>query len=154
MVADLVKVRLTNNSTQVPEDEGIGAYIILHPQETVPVVSDHNTFVADITKQTFAHLKSIKTTYLNGTEGGSYEVSTVSSVTIQDTQPDAAFAVEVVLSFGQQGIYYAQEYYYYTIYNWFGEVGGFSCLMIFLHRAVLWIAVQLAKRCGRPFSTI
>lgn len=135
-VADQIRVEIFSNTSSMPPNTRVGAFIILHTNTTPPNVTRDNSFIADSGKSTLGLLRRITHKYLSGATNDSFVVETsVASLfgsSIENT--------EVILSYTEEGYYISTEYYDYTIYNWFGEVGGFACLMLFLHWSVgFWV---------------
>jgi len=145
-----IGLRVFFNSTMVPVDEPFGCLVLVHPQGQEPVLTVTSTFTADVGKLTEGWIRKETTNYLTGTTQDSFTVVT-SAVTSKITDLDPTTIIDVDLQYAEQGYYLSQEYYVYTTYNWFGEVGGFACLLLFLYWAVMGIIDFIASRLP-PFK--
>jgi len=145
-IADELALRVAVNTTVIPALEDVGILVTVHPQHTDPVISQQNSFVADVAKLAECWLRLDRLVRLDGSTQDNYSIS-VSSVTVQPgPNGEQLNVVDLDFVFMQQGIFMNNQYYVYTQYNWYGEVGGFACLMLFLYWAVMFIAGLIIRR--------
>lgn len=128
-VADQIRIEIFSNTSAMQPNTRVGAFVILHTNTTSPNITRDNSFIADSGKSTFGLMKRIIHKYLSGATNDTFVVET-SVATLLGGSIDN---IEVILSYNEEGIFVSTEYYEYTIYNWGGEVGGFACLMLYLH---------------------
>jgi len=154
---DELAVRVHINSSQVPPDEPLGALVMLHDADVSPELEAESSFLADAGELIECWVKLYEYHFINGTIEDDY-ISTVSAAAIVPTPPlDSQNIMDVDIQFIEQGVFITQEYYVYTKYNWFGEVGGFACLLMFLQIAFVWlvmIIVGCVKGKDRKFENM
>lgn len=140
-LSDQIKIVVTIDTTSLPFDSPIGALVMIHSNLTNPILSQGSSFEADVGRRNLALMKKYTHQFLNGSSSDTFTISS-SSVTLPSLSNNR---VEVIVTYTDQGIYEAREYYVYTIYNWFGEVGGFACLMWLLQLAVVFIIENFSR---------
>jgi len=140
---DEMAMRVWINAAQVPPDEPFGALVMLHDADELPQLEAESSFLADVGELIECWVNLYEIHHINGVIEDDY-VSTVSSAGYKPTAPnDSTNVMDVDIQFVQQGVFVAQEYYVYTIYNWFGEVGGFACLLMFLQTTFVWLVMLI-----------
>jgi len=147
---DELAIRVYINASDVPADEAIGALVLLHVQGIDPTLSLESSFVSDVGKLTEVWLRLDILEDEQRNHLSSWYTASHSAVSYKEVKPgDALSVMDIDLQFAQQGAYDNIQYYVYTPDNWIGEVGGFTCLMWFLHWAVLNIIVGIATLANR-----
>jgi len=154
---DELAVRVYINASQVPPDEPIAALVMLHDGDEAPEIEAESSFLADVGELTEVWVSLYEIHRINGAVEDDY-IATVSAAEYQPTSPqDPTSVMDVDIQFIQQGKYVSQEYYVYTTYNWFGEVGGFACLLMFLQITFVWLVmlvVGCVKGKGQKFENM
>jgi len=141
---DELAILVSINSSLLPAtDPVLGAFVIVHEVGELPLLEIGNSFVADGGKLTEAFLRMDETHDLDGSVTSEYTVS-ASSASSRD--PTMADTMDVDFWFANPGAYVHTQYLNYTVDMWIGEVGGFTCLLTFLHTAVLWIFMLIYRR--------
>jgi len=136
---DELAIRVFVNSSLIPPDEGKGALVMLHAQGVQPDLEVESSFVAASGELTEVWIRKITITSVTGSLEDDF-LSTASAADYVPTGPlDFDSILDIDFAYTEQGVYYQTQYYAYGPNNWIGEVGGFACLMLFLHRAVLFI---------------
>jgi len=141
---DEIGIQIFINKTQLPLDDPIsGAFVILHTPGTTPEIEAESTFVADVGELTEVFLRLEQTTFLDGSVELDY-LSSASGAANQD--PTMANTIDIDFWFNPQGMYVNQQFLNYTVDNWIGEVGGFACLLSFLHYFLVWVIIAIYRR--------
>jgi len=147
---DELAVRVFINSSDVTPDEAIGALCLLHVQGRDPVLSQEGSFVSDIGKLTEVWLRLDVLEDQAGNHLDSWYTASHSAVTYKEVNPgDSLSVMDIDFQFAKQGAYDNIQFTVYTPDNWIGEVGGFTCLLWFLHWAVVNIIVGIATLANR-----
>jgi len=148
---DEFSVKLSVNTTIPTTDEEpvLGALVFLHKWDQDPTLSATSAFLADSLKLTNVWLKINEYEDIDGKETRIYSANKVSSATIVSTLVDNLVCLNFV--FPESGIYETVQYYPYTVHNWIGEVGGFACLLTFIHFVIIAF-VNLVLRKLKPLS--
>jgi len=139
-IDDELAIGLSLNFSQYgPDDEPLmGALVIVHSSTVGAVISHETSFAVDVGKVTEAWLQRYETNLINGTMVPTYVQAQVSSVSVWNPKVNSTVDVDFVFTDGP-GAYVVTQYYSYTVDIWIGEVGGFACLMLFLHMAVMFL---------------
>lgn len=159
---DELAILVSINSSLLPAtDPVLGAFVIVHEVGEPPLLEIGTSFVADGGKLTEAFLRMDETHDLDDSVTSEYTVSASSASSRDPTMADTMdvdfwFANPVILflflnksklkNFLKKGAYVHTQYLNYTVDMWIGEVGGFTCLLTFLHTAVLWIFMLIYRR--------
>jgi len=144
---DEIGIQIYMNSSLLPADDPImGCFVMVQPAGTAPVLEWEHTFVVDVAKTTEVFLAVTQITRLSGVTELDY-IAAASGSQNRDPAPTFKDTMDVDFWFNPMGgITVAQEYIPYTVDNWIGEVGGFTCLLTFLHCAVLWIFMAIYRK--------
>jgi len=147
---DELAIALSINSTAyLPGQEPImGALCIIHNADQPAVLQHESSFAVDVGKVTDVWLKKLEIKHINGTLEEQVVAGQVSAVSVWDSAVANHVDVDFVFTDGP-GVYETTEFYTYTVDIWIGEVGGFACLMTFLHQAVMFL-IQLGLCVARP----
>jgi len=149
---DNLNIQLTFDATVASVDEALGSIAVLHQQAVEPVVAVQSSFVTDVGKLTLAWTRMNTLVRWNDTpittfESSAFPVSFQSSNLTNATNS----LIEINLTYTQLGSYVSIEFLIYETYQWFGEVGGFACLMMILHDVVVFLIVTIAA-CTPAFK--
>jgi len=138
-LADEFEIQIMINSSQVPIGEAIGVLVMLHDQGSEPLLEEESSFVSTIGELTEVWISLNNIHYINGSTENDFKASTSAADLREDTPGSFQNLIAVAMSFTQQGVFINQEYYVYTPNNWIGEIGGFVCLLWFLH----WVVTNI-----------
>lgn len=124
--------------------EAFGVIVLLHDQGVPPEISEGSSMLVDTGELTEFWLSKTVDTEIDGT----VEVSWTAEVTAVTLNPNVvgvntSMIVDMDFAFTEVGYYNEQQYYAYTVDNWIGEVGGLAALLLFLHRAFLFLVMAL-----------
>jgi len=151
-LSDELAIRVFINSSLIPPDEGKGALVMLHAPGVDPALEVDSSFVAAAGELTEVWIRKVTITSTTGATEDDY-LSTASAADYVPTGPqDFNDVLDIDFAYTEQGVYFQQQYYAYTPNNWIGEVGGFACLMLFLHKAVCYVIGAIAQKVhpGNP----
>lgn len=123
----------------------LGATVLVHTSGSAPTLSEESTFMAEVGHVTMVWLTLHNLTEIDGTNEVEFAVHYSAAPVNTPTQDNV---IDVDFVFAKQGYWTETEYYIYTPDQWIGEVGGFACLMMFLHRAVMFIIMFIAKKAS------
>jgi len=142
---DEIGIQVYINSSLLPADDPVmGCFVSIHEYGVAPELEVDSSFIADVAKLTEVYLGLTKLVHLDGTTEMDY-YSTASGA--QNRDPTLKDTMDVDFWFNPPGGYtVATQYIPYTVNNWIGEVGGFTCLLTFLHTAVLWIFMAIYRK--------
>jgi len=146
-IDDELEIEVFLNSSTIPPGEPLGILVMLHDQGTSPYITSENAFLADVGHFTDAWLRKDVYYYLNNSKPTTTWSCTHSQVTVKpvDATTSTGF-VELNLVMERNGEYSNTQYYVYTVDNWFGEVGGFCALLLFLHASFNWLVMLILER--------
>jgi len=143
-LVDEIAIEVYLNSSLLPAgDEIIGCFVIIHEYGTNPALEVESSFVVDVEKTYEAYMRLDEIITLSGAKEYDYK-STVGGASNRD--PTMKDSVDVDFWFNPQGIFVNQQFLAYNVDMWIGEVGGFTCLLTFLHYAVLCIVIAIYRR--------
>jgi len=146
---DFMEIQANIDSSSILEGEAVGAIILIHDQGTQPILLEESTFVANVGQKTAAFISVNEIHFINGTVYRDYLAVSSSSDTKENANLAYGSIAAIEFSYTQQGVNINQEYYVYTPDNWIGEVGGFACLLWFLHWAVTNIILLIVRKVRR-----
>jgi len=133
------------NASQLPSDDQImGCFVSVHPPNMSPSLQVGSSFVADAGELTEVYMGLTKLINLNGSVTMNYYTS-ASGASSRDKNLSNTLDVDFLFN-PSGGWTVNQQYIPYTVNNWIGEVGGFTCLLSFLHIAVLWIFMAIYRQ--------
>jgi len=153
---DEVAVQVSLNPNLITPDEPIGAIVIIHDVNESPFIESHSSFTCQPGSTYEVWLRLDEFVFMNGTTEKDY-TSTVSSAIFKPlTANESTTVIDLDFSFLEQGFFVNTEYRPYNRFNWYGEVGGVACLLMFLQIAFVWI-VMTSYGCikgtkGVPFQ--
>jgi len=139
------------------QTEALGVLVILHDQGVDPSHQVTRSFWASCGKMTEVYLRLGKYQYIqSGLVENRWTAAQVSELSYKTNGMDEDMWEHVVIiDFqlppvdGQPGWYNAQEYYVYDLNNWYGEVGGLACLLLFLHGTFCYLFMEVVSRVYR-----
>jgi hypothetical protein len=139
-----------NNTNWMNYEPVIGALCFVHDPNTPPMLEQESTFVVSGGKITSVFLSVNVIHYLNGTIERDW-VATHSSASVDlNANPAAQTIFDTDFVIINPGVFNVTQYYAYTVHQWIGEVGGFACLLIFLHRTVVFLIMFIVHRRYPP----
>jgi len=131
------------NVSAVPPGEQIGCLVMVHDQGFDPELEEEETFIASAGQVTEIFMSRYHYTFINGSSETEYIVRASGSAVTPEAGEDVTTLVDMDFVYTNFGIYEESEYYAYTVDQWIGEVGGFACLMIFLHHSFVWLVMTI-----------
>jgi len=147
--ADELAIQVYINSTLLPAYEPVlGVFVLINAPNQPTILKTGSSFIADGGKLTEAYIRMDETHHLNKSVSTTYSASPSAA---SNRDPKMVDTIDVDFWFTDQGAFIHQEYVAYNVDNWIGEVGGFTCLLTFLHMAVLWIIMAIYRQ-AKPES--
>jgi len=146
------------NITLVPPGEQVGCLIMVHEQGDDPELEKENSIIASAGAVTEIWLQRYQYTAINHSQDIEFMATAYGSAVVPEVGENVAAIVDLDFVYTEQGTYQVTDYYPYTPDQWIGEVGGFACLMIFLHQAfvfgVMSIISLIIREDRRPASRL
>jgi len=137
-------VKVALDTATASNDTLLGVVTFLHSENEEPTLNTVGSFIADVGKFTNVWLRINYYEYVDNSKKVQYTANKVSSASIASL-PVPGF-VQLNFLFPESGVYKTTEYYPYTIHNWIGEVGGFACLMTFIHFTIIIILTLILMK--------
>jgi len=146
-MVDEIGIQMSVNMSTLPADDPTaGAFVIVQPQGTAPVLAQGSSFVADVGKIMEVMLRVNQLTFMNGTTVLQYVASASGATNVGQAYQGV---MDVDFNIYPLGIYQSKEYFAYTVQMWIGEVGGFACLFTFLHLAALFLFMLVYRALSK-----
>jgi len=145
---DELAVEVGVNESQVVDH--LGVLVILHDQGADPSHQLGRSFWAGMGKLTEVYLRLDQYNPISGATENRWSAAQVGSLNRKEEHDDE---VEIDFSIppveGQMGFFVDREYYVYDQNNWYGEVGGLACLLLFLHGTFCYLFMEVVSRVYR-----
>jgi len=131
-------IQIQLNSNLVKEEQG--AVVYLHDQGVALYELDEGVLV-DVGKITDVWITKEIITEIDGTVETDWNPKLSSATRFPVNTSKSLIDMDIVFTY--QGYLQTQEYYVYGQDNWIGEVGGLAALLLFLHRAFMFLFMTI-----------
>jgi len=156
--ADEFAIKIAINVSDIPQGEPIGVLIIVHEQQTAPILEEEASFLANVGEITQGWLQLSEFHRINGLQELDFKVVASAANAKEIVVGENANIVDIDFVFPRQEVIVNTEYYNYIPDNWIGEVGGLAFLLWFLHWSVtaiiLFVISRIRKQPYNPYSTV
>jgi len=155
---DELTIMVKMNVSAVPPGEQIGCLVMIHQQGEEPELGLETSIIASAGAVTEIWLQRWVYYLTNHTQDIEYVAVAYGSTVAPEAGENVAQIIDLDFVYTDQGIFEYKEYYPYTPDQWIGEVGGFACLMIFLHQTFVFLVMSvvslLIREERRPVNSL
>jgi len=146
--SDEIAVSVAVDTTTVLPGEPYGALVMLHAQGLQPSY-DQYSFLADVGGATEVLARASTYVTLNSTVTKSFQNTATTSRQAPVNNGDSTTVQSVDIQFSAMGVYNTQEVRFFDPDAWIGEVGGLVCLLMLLHKVLVWL-FMIVPRWNAP----